>query len=128
MTIEEDFKSMHFLQINKILPNPMDMYYESDKTTIITYSCDDFLMSVSKLILPENYIYIRGIYVVPNKRKQGIASIAIKKLIEHAKKSNVNYLSLEAEKETDLFWNKLGFYKTGEATTKNYHIYILNLK
>ena len=127
MRIEQQFSEIHLGQINRFIPNPFEFTYKGDNVTIIHFSTKDSFIAVSKLIMPENYIYIRGFYVPPKYRRKGIGSHVISELIKSTKENKVSYLQLEATIKSIPFWEKLGFVFTGEETKDGDKIYILKL-
>jgi len=64
--------------------------------------------------------FIREIYICPQLRRLGLGEAAVREAVSLLRKSGVKKIYLTTESQnTRTFWNKLGFYDSGEICVKN---------
>ena len=61
-----------------------------------------------------NVMIIDDVYVIPENRHKGIASLLIKTALSIAKDRNVDSIELVCNESTSSFYEKLGFNKTNK--------------
>jgi len=109
-TIEEEMKLMWEMQMTNTLSNPRLLIFTGDNEHMNLCSTNLGLICYSHPKYVKDYCYIRNLYIAPCYRNKGLGKKSIKNLISHFKSNfNIYKFEVEADNNSILFWNKLGF-------------------
>jgi GNAT superfamily N-acetyltransferase len=116
-----DFDINEF-EMNELKNNLTKYFYESiENNDFLGMICEyrKEIIAVAYLAinkLPPNPNFINGktgtllnVFTYPEYRNQGIATELLKKIVEEAKRENINIISLSSTKDGEKLYRKLGF-------------------
>jgi GNAT superfamily N-acetyltransferase len=106
---------------NELKNNLIKYFYESIENDFLGMICEyrKEIIAVAYLAInrkPPNPNFINGktgtllnVFTYPEYRNQGIATELLKKIIEEARRENINIISLSSTKDGEKLYKKLGF-------------------
>ena len=116
--IVDEMALIHKMQTEGHINNPEVFKFrdynnitESELYYLISYSTPKFFVK-------DDYCYLRQLYVVPEKRRSGIATKVVCDLEILCKENGWNAIELESEDESIAFFVKMGYKLTGERLNR----------
>jgi predicted acetyltransferase len=111
MSIEQEMKTIHDMQLTNLIPNPWFETYKGDGVTIITVSSRKYMVAYSVPKDKNEACYIRNIYVPEKYRRNGVALNVINKVIDMFVKDGNGIFEAEVEESAEPFFKRLNFVR-----------------